>query len=60
MAFQLLKPLLGNGRSFSSSALRMTINNVTVIGGGTMGAGIAQVLTINTLQEYSAHYFLDF
>lgn len=44
MALHLLKPVLGNnGRSFCTSTLKMTINNVTVIGGGTMGAGIAQV-----------------
>jgi hypothetical protein len=30
-------------KSFSTSALKLTIKNVTVVGGGTMGAGIAQV-----------------
>lgn len=44
MALQLLKIVTpSSGRSFSSTAMKMTIKNVTVIGGGTMGAGIAQV-----------------
>lgn len=30
-------------RSFSSTAVQNAIKNVTIIGGGLMGAGIAQV-----------------
>jgi len=45
MASRLLNNVVAttSGRSFSTSALNLAIKNVTVIGGGTMGAGIAQV-----------------
>lgn len=32
-------------RSFSTTSAKNVINNVTVIGGGLMGSGIAQVKT---------------
>lgn len=35
--------LLNSGRGLSSSATLRAIQNVTVVGAGTMGAGIAQV-----------------
>ena len=34
-------------RSFSTSAVQAAIKSLTVIGGGQMGAGIAQVIKIN-------------
>ncbi len=33
-------------RAFSSSAVRQAVQHVTIIGGGLMGSGIAQVLTL--------------
>lgn len=39
----MLPHVLNNARCFSSSAVNMAIKNVTVIGSGLMGSGIAQV-----------------
>lgn len=36
-------------RGFATSSVRNAINNVTVIGGGLMGSGIAQVSTFPTI-----------
>lgn len=36
-------PMLSSARAFSSSAVNMVIKNITVIGSGLMGSGIAQV-----------------
>lgn len=57
MASKIGISLLANGsRHFSSSAINNAIQNVTVVGGGLMGSGIAQVgnhcLTKNSLNFY--------
>ncbi len=54
--------LLNSARGLSTSATLRAIQNVTVVGAGTMGAGIAQVkkpFIAQCTSRTSAYYCLD-
>lgn len=52
--------LLNTARYFSSSAVNMAIKNVTVIGSGLMGSGIAQVRNYKVILISSTPADLEF
>lgn len=45
-------------RGFSTSSAALSIKNVTVIGGGLMGSGIAQVSVVSTVAYISSYYYM--
>lgn len=45
-------------RGFATSSVRNVINNVTIIGGGLMGSGIAQVSFALIKYDYNVNFII--